>query len=137
MHVWVQELAEHRLPVLRRSRRWGWGVGLGLFAVAFLLRWALERILPVGPPFITFFIAILLATLVGGARVGLTVLALSFVASWYFFINPRFSLELEGSGVAALSIFALFGGAIAAISHELNVMVERILGREKTQQRPA
>ena len=131
MHAWVQELAEHRLPVLRRSRRWGWGVGLGLFAVAFLLRWVLERVLPVGLPFITFFIAILLATLVGGARVGLTVLALSFVASWYFFINPRFSLELEGSGVAALSIFALFGGAIAAISHELNVMVERILAERR------
>jgi hypothetical protein len=60
MQVWVRELAEHRLPVLRGSPYWARGAGVGLFVAAFLLRWALEGILPVGLPFITFFIAILL-----------------------------------------------------------------------------
>jgi two-component sensor histidine kinase len=131
MHIWVQELAERQLPSLRRNPQWGWGVGLGLFAIAVALRWALEGILPVGLPFITFFIAILAATLVGGARVGVTVLALSLVASWYLFIEPRFSFRLDGSAVAALSLFGLFGGAIVAIGHELNVTVERLLAERR------
>src|SRR5262245_36528199 len=102
MQIWVQELAEHRLPTIRRNSLLGWGAGLGLFATAFILRWALEGVLPAGLPFITFFIAVLLATLVGGARVGLTVLALSIFVSWYFFIEPVFSLRLKGPGIAAL-----------------------------------
>jgi len=62
MHILVRELAERRLPVIRNNPRLGWAAALGLFALAFVLRWVLEGILPVGLPFITFFIAILLAT---------------------------------------------------------------------------
>jgi two-component sensor histidine kinase len=127
MHIWVQKLAEHCLPILRRHPHWGWGAGLGLFIVAFLARSGLEGIIPVGLPFITFFTAILLATLVGGARVGLTVLALSLMASWYFFIPPYFSVQLDGSAIIALFVFAIFGGIIVAIAHELNVTVDRLL----------
>ena len=62
MHILVRELAERWLPVIRNNPRLVWAAALGLFALAFVLRWVLEGILPVGLPFITFFIAILLAT---------------------------------------------------------------------------
>jgi two-component sensor histidine kinase len=131
MYSWVQEVAERKLPVLRRNPYLAWGAGLGLFVAALLLRWALEAILPVGLPFITFFTAVLLATLAGGLPVGLTVLALSMLASWVFFLPPSVSFELEGSAVAALIVFLLFGGAIAGVAHELNVMVERLLAERR------
>jgi two-component sensor histidine kinase len=131
MYVWVRELAERRLPAIRSNPRLGWAAGLSLFALAFGLRWVLETILPVGLPFITFFVAILLASLVGGAVVGLTVLGLCLVSSWYFLVAPRFSFQLDGSGAAALLVFALFGTAIVAIAHELNVTVERLLVERK------
>jgi two-component sensor histidine kinase len=108
-----------------------WTAGLGLFALAFVLRGALEGVLPAGLPFITFFIAILLASLVGGAVVGLTVLGLCFVSSWYFFVAPRFSFQLDGSAAAALLVFVLFGIGVVAIAHELNITVERLLAERK------
>jgi two-component sensor histidine kinase len=134
MLVWVQEVAEHRLPALRKNPWWAWGAGLGFFTTAFLLRWVLEGVLPFGLPFITFFIAILLATLVGGPRVGLTVLALSVAASSFFFIPPYYSFRIGHSDVAALLVFAAFGGGIVAIAHEMNLVVDRLLaerGRSK------
>lgn len=131
MYVWVRELAERRLPVIRSDPRLRWAAGLGLFVLAFVLRWALEGVLPVGVPFITFFIAILGASLLGGADIGLTVLGLSFVSSWYFFLNPRFSFELDGPRAAALLLFAIFGTAMVAIAHELNLTVERLIAERK------
>lgn len=67
----------------------------------------------------------------GGARVRVTVLALSFVASWFCFVPPYYPLRLEGSGFVALLVFTLFGGAIVAIAHEPNVTVERLLAERR------
>jgi two-component sensor histidine kinase len=131
MHILVRELAERRLPVIRRDPSLRWAAGFGLFALAFVLRWALESVLPVGLPFVTFFIAVLAAGLVGGAVVGLTVLGLCFVSSWFFFVAPRFSFQLDGSSATALVMFALFGLAIVAIAHELNITVERLLAERR------
>jgi two-component sensor histidine kinase len=131
MHIVVRELAERRLPGIRRDPWLRWAVGCGLFALAFVLRWALENVLPAGLPFITFFVAVLAAGLVGGATVGLAVLGLSFVSSWFFFIAPRYSFHLEGSSATALLVFALFGMAIVAITHELNITVERLLAERR------
>jgi len=131
MYIWVRKLAEDRLPVIRNNPALGWGAGLGLFALAFVLRWALEGALPTGLPFITFFIAVLFASLTGGAVVGFAVLGLCFVSSWYFFVAPRFSFQLDWSSAAALLLFAIFGTAIVAIAHELNITVERLLAERK------
>jgi hypothetical protein len=65
MHSWVRQLAGDRLP--QSSLRWS--AGLGLFATALLLRWGLDSVLLPGLPFITFFVAVLIATLVGGLTV--------------------------------------------------------------------
>jgi two-component sensor histidine kinase len=63
--------------------------------------------------------------------VGLTVLGLSVVGSWYFFLTPRGSVQIEASGVVALATFALFGGAIVAIVHQLNLTVEALLAERR------
>jgi two-component sensor histidine kinase len=131
MLAWVQQVAEHWLPAFRQRPWWGWGAGLGLFAAAFVLRWLLEGVLPAGLPFVTFFLTVLLATLAGGARVGLTVLALCVAASAFFFIPTYFSFRVGRSDFVALLVFAIFGGGIVAVAHELNVIVERLLAERR------
>jgi two-component sensor histidine kinase len=131
MQLWVRNLAEQRLPAVRSNPGLAWGAGIGLFAAAFTARWLLDGVLPVGVPFITFFLAILLATLVGGVWVGLAVMALALVSSWYFFVYPSFSFRVGASGGIALAAFVLCGGAIVAIGHELNLTVERFLAERR------
>jgi two-component sensor histidine kinase len=55
------------------------------------------------------------------------VLGLSFVSSWYFFIPPAYSFELDESGAAALVMFVLIGMAVVAVTHELNITLEHLL----------
>jgi two-component sensor histidine kinase len=92
----------------------------------------LDDILPHGLPFFfSFTFAILVAGLLGGAVVGLTVLGLSFVSSWYFVVPPPYSFELDRSGAAALVLFALIGMAVVAVAHELNITLEHLLAERK------
>ena len=127
MRVWVQDIAERRLPAIRRDPLLKWVSGLGAFSAAFALRWVLDGILPVGVPFVTFYFAILAATLLGGPYIGFTVLGLSFASSWYFFLDPSYSFALNAPTAAALSMFAIFGALIVAIAHELNITVDRLI----------
>lgn len=135
MQVWVQEVTEHWLPRCRHKPLWGWTSGLGIFLAAFLLREMLTGVLPDGLPFITFFMAIMLASLVGGAHVGATVAALCVLTSWYFLLPPRYSFAVSGSNIWALVVFAAFGAGIVAITHELNLTVERLLAERKRSAR--
>jgi two-component sensor histidine kinase len=135
MQAWVQEVTEHWLPRFRRNPVWGWTAGLGIFLTAFLMRQVLASVLPSGLPFITFFIAIMLASLVGGARVGVTVVSLCVLASWYFFLPPHYSFAISSSNIWALIIFAVFGAGIVAVTHELNLTVDRLLDERKRSAR--
>jgi K+-sensing histidine kinase KdpD len=132
MYIWTRELAQRRFPLIRSHPWLRWAAGLSAFALTFALRWALEDILPVGLPFFfSFTFATLVATLLGGAVVGLTVFALGFVSSWYFFLPPAHSFELDRSGAAALVLFALVGMAIVALAHELNITLEHLVAQRK------
>jgi signal transduction histidine kinase/CheY-like chemotaxis protein len=65
-----------------------------------------------GFPFLTFFPAIMIATFVGGRRVGSACAGLSILLAWYWLIDPpgSFALEWPG-GVIALALFI----AVAAL----------------------
>lgn len=94
------------LPLLRRWPVAGYGVALGAFGVAFGLRWALDPVLPTGFPFLTFFPAVVIASLAGGTVPGLLVSALSFAAAWGFFIPLPPGKALDVQVALALLLFA-------------------------------
>lgn len=85
--------AFRKLPAIRgevsaRSKAVHYAFSLLIFAVALVLRFWLEPILPPGFPFLTFFPAVVIAGFVFGVSHGMVVAILSGAASWYFFIAP-------------------------------------------------
>jgi len=104
---------------VRQQKLLGWMIGLVSFAIALAVRWALEGIV-VGLPYITFFTAILAAGIFGSVRIGATVLVLSVLSAWYFFIVPSGSFRIEDKrDLIGLAIFVV-GGSIEL--YLINVM---------------
>lgn len=94
-----------RVSPLRDRPAAGFGFGILSFVAAFALRyWAGEAMGNL--PFVTFFLAGLVTTVVAGWRPAVLVIALSFFASWYFFLQPFASFALPWpQGYIALGFF--------------------------------
>jgi two-component sensor histidine kinase len=91
-----------RFPLLR-DRPWARiAVGILSAAVALVMRFALDGIVPPGYPFLTLFPAILLATFIFGRLTGSVAALLCGIGAWYWFIAP-----VNGFGVNAGSITAM------------------------------
>src|SRR5690348_15817067 len=84
-----------RVLHLRRNPIAAYGVALGMVGVATLLRWAVGGYAIEGIPFITYYAAIIVATLVGGLWPGVVSTALSAVLAWYLFLSPVNGWALE------------------------------------------
>ena len=55
-----------------------------------------------GLPFITYYPAIVMATLIGGFWPGVVATLLSALSAWYLFIPPTFSLNLTEPEIVSL-----------------------------------
>ncbi|HQS95830.1 DUF4118 domain-containing protein [Novosphingobium sp. 17-62-19] len=78
-----------------------------LFAVlAIAVRFAADHLLPPGFPFLTFFPAVIIAAFIGGRGPGALCAAISFFASWFYFIPPFESFELSVPVATALLFFS-------------------------------
>lgn len=93
------------LLLKRRPLPFRIALGVTLFAIATVLRHLAEGILPQGFPFVTFFPAVLLATVFSGARIGIAVAIASGLTAWYLFIPPFRSLALTGGSVVAMLFY--------------------------------
>lgn len=84
-------------------------------------------------PFITFFPAILLASLFGGAQAGIVIALLSGLSALYFFIPPYNSIALTWPwGYVVMSLFAFTSAVMIAAAHSLNRAMDD-LARERDQ----
>jgi two-component sensor histidine kinase len=122
----IDDIVENRLPSLRRRRVLAFVIGLGLFVLAFAGRQSLEPLLGENAPFVTFFVAVLFATLIGGPGPGLLVVVLSALSAAYFFLGPGDGFKLSFGSKIALGVFVLNSMLIVAVLHLLNRMVERL-----------
>ncbi|WP_348752898.1 DUF4118 domain-containing protein [uncultured Aquincola sp.] len=82
-------------------------VAIGAFVLALVARFAVDPMLGNGFPFLTFFPAILLSTVVCGRWPGALCGLLSILAAWYWFIVPRQSFALDGTSALAIGFFLL------------------------------
>ncbi len=90
-----------RFPVLPASSPLAWAIAAALTVTALLVRIAAAPVLPPGYPFLTFFPAVIVTSVLFGARLGGVQAAACGLIAWYFFIPPVRSLALSsGSGVA-------------------------------------
>jgi two-component sensor histidine kinase len=101
-----------------RQHRWlADAFGVAMFAAALALRFAVDRDLPPGFPFLTFFPVVILSTFFCGLRPGITCAVLSTLAAWYFFIGPMTGMQLTGQALLALGFFVGIATIDIALIH--------------------
>jgi two-component sensor histidine kinase len=127
MVQFVDNLVERVFPKIRRQPRLAYPLATVIFVVAALFQALLSKWLPHSLPFLTFFIAVLLATLVAGTGPGLLVIAASLFHAWHFYFSVSPQYAGDAASVFALVLFALLAGLIVAIVHLLNRKVESLL----------
>jgi PAS domain S-box-containing protein len=117
-----------RLAALRGLPGSGYLAGIALFAVALWGRFALAPFLPpTGFPFLTFFPAVILTTLLGGLGPGLLVSALSTAAAKFFFIPTlRSFMPATSADLIALTFFAAVILVDCAVIHIMNTSLRRV-----------
>jgi two-component sensor histidine kinase len=124
------------IPALRPGT-----VGADLLAslsvvVAAMLRLAIDPYV-VGVPFITFYPAFIIVTLISGLGAGLLCAVLSSAAAWYFLLPPRFSFYIERpADVVDLLLFILTAVSIVICIAAMRFALEgyRELSRELERQ---
>lgn len=80
-----------------------------------------------GYPYVTFFPVVVLTTFLGGVRAGIWTAAASGLASWYFFIEPQYSLVLSWPSTwLALGFFLLVVTVEITLIHMMEVSLDRL-----------
>lgn len=94
---------------------------MAAFAVALVIRIAVDPVLPPGFPYLTFFPAVIVTTFVAGLRPGVICATLSGFAAWYFFIAPTHAFVLTPQVALALAFYVF----VVAIDITLIHLMER------------
>ncbi len=102
---------------IRNNAVIGYIIAIAAFAIALLLRFALQEVFPPGFPYLTFFPAVILTAFVAGTRPGILCAALSGVAAWYYFIPPFGAFEMNVSTALALGFYTFIVGVAIALFH--------------------
>jgi PAS domain S-box-containing protein len=87
--------------------------------LALLIKLLLDYLIDVRIPFLLFYVAVMASTLIGGLGPGLTAVALSTLATDYFFVVPNSLLIQSSAQNVRLAIFLLEGTAISILSVRL------------------
>lgn len=125
----IRNLTEGRSLIVRlqdlvtqeRSAPFRWTLALTLFVLALVARLIINDDLPSGFPYLTFFPAVIIATLICGLWPGIINAVLSGLASWYFFIAPAYTFELTPGSVLALLFYAFIVSVDIFIIHTISV----------------
>ncbi len=103
-----------------RSRWLAYGVAVVGPSVAMLLVWALERGVPITPPYPLFTLTIVLSALLGGLYPGLVALALSLFYTEILILPPRYSLLISDRREwLRFAAFALVGMVVSVLVAKL------------------
>jgi PAS domain S-box-containing protein len=103
------------------------GVAVGSVAVATALRLVLGSIIGEATPFITMFPAVLITSVIAGFWPGLLAIALSVIASWYFFLSPPLAFGfLSASEAIALGLYIIGALLMVLVATSMRRAVERL-----------
>lgn len=114
-------------------------IGVASFAIALTMRILLDPLIPAFP-FITFIPAVIIAAFLGGTRAGALCAVISFVTTWYLFVDPVRSWSISLNGAIGLALFAFIIAVdiaiiaiaakaleeLAAKTAQLNTIVETV-----------
>lgn len=120
-----------------RSPGFRWTFAATAFLVATGLRFVLDPYLPPGFPYLTFFPAVALTAFLTGSVPGCVVAGLSFLVSWFFFIPPFDSFEIQPQTGLALLLFALVVIVEIGLVHLMRRALRRLAAAEAAAQEMA
>ncbi|CAN5387141.1 sensor histidine kinase [soil metagenome] len=78
---------------------------LSLVAISLGVRFAVDRIVPAGFPFVTFFPAAILSGFLFGVRNGVVAGVLCGISAWWFFIAPASHYAVNAGSIAAMMLY--------------------------------
>ena len=119
-----------RLWRWRRSLVASMPIAVGLVVAATAIRILLDRLIGDATPFITYFPAIMIATLAGGLRAGIAATILSGLASWVLFVPPPAARGATGRPLIAVFAASALVAVLAAAL--FNALAERVLARHRS-----
>ncbi len=122
-----------RVLRVRQNPIAAYGIVVVVVALATLARWAVTGQVDAGP-FVTFYPAIIIATLIGGFWPGVLTTALAGAIGWYVFLSPAFSWDLNQEGVATLLLFVFLASLNVTIVALLHRAVIRVIAQEQNVQ---
>jgi two-component system, sensor histidine kinase PdtaS len=117
------------LPLLARRRPLAYAIALGISAVAFWLRYALDAVFPPGFPYLTFFPAVIVSSFLFGRGPGTAAAVVCGLLAWFFFIAPFGSFRLAGGTAVALAFYVGVVGVDIALVH----WMQRANGRLRSE----
>jgi two-component sensor histidine kinase len=127
---------EHNLSRVKLESKGflAWGAAFAVFTVSVALHMLVHPYLK-AVQFITFWPAIIVTTFVCGWLQGTVVLVLSITTTWYFFLSPAYSFDMQDeSTVGAVVGFSMLGGitvVMVAIFRETFTRLEKARISEK------
>ena len=116
---------------LRERPVLGYGLALAAFAIALALRFEISPALPPGFPYLTFFPAVILTTFLAGLGPGILCAVLSGLASWYFFIPPLESFEVEAPTAVALGFYVFIVSVDITLIHLMLVATDKLTAERR------
>jgi PAS domain S-box-containing protein len=128
--------AVDRYPLIERALRvrerplLAYSVAMIIIAIATALRMGVGGQLIAGVPFITFYPAIIIATLFGGFGPGILSIVLSSAIAWYLFLPSPDSLAIDNEEAVSLILFVVLSAFNVFIVALLNSAIERVLAQE-------
>ena len=115
---------------LRRNPIAVCGVVVVAIALSTFVRWAASGQVFAGP-FVTYYPAIIIVTIVGGFWPGMLASALCGGIAWYLFLPPVLSWDLTPEAVKTLILFGFLACLEVAIVAILNAAVVRVIAQEQ------
>ena len=122
-----------RTKAFRTNPAKGYAAALATVAVFFALRLLIGEPL-IAAPFLQFFPAIIIGTLLGGLGGGLLVVASSAVLAWYFFMPAEDPFDIGPAQLLTIGLFAVIGSAGAVIVNWLMQIAEHVADFEAHEQ---
>ena len=101
-----------------------------LLALAYLIRRAVDPVLPIGFPYATFFPAVVAAAVLFGLRAGIVAAVAGGVLAWYYFIPPFRSFTVNPVTIAAMALYTFVVVTQIALV-ELMMAANRRLAKER------
>ncbi|WP_448205986.1 sensor histidine kinase [Azospirillum sp. sgz302134] len=97
------------------------------FLVALAVRLSIDESLPPGFPFLTFFPAVILTTMLAGLWPGILTAVLGGTAAWLLFIDqPDGGLALTPGALLAMGFYSFVVAVDIAVIHIMNVALDRL-----------